>query len=133
MLYQLILLPPGGDLSSISGSESDSDSNKENEEETKAKPFQAAVKEESDDDDDRTRSKTVGSPFLYFSTRNGRCFGLYRNIVTNLKAAEVLTSTTSDLLNSLTSLAQPQVWIILMRAGGHFAGAVFRGYALYSI
>ena len=111
-------------MSSISGSESDSDSNKENEE---VKASLASLKEESDYDADSAQSKTVGSPFLYFSSQDDRCFAVYRHLVTNLKAAEVRTCTTSELLNSVTSLSQPQVWIILMRAGGHFAGSVFRG------
>lgn len=114
----------GGDLSSISGSESDSDSNKESE---KAKLKLLAMEEE--DEDTSHNSKPMGSPFLYFSSQGGRCFAVYKNLVINHKAADVGNSTTSDLLSSLSSLAQPQVWIILMRAGGHFAGAVFRGYA----
>jgi len=31
------------------------------------------------------------------------------------------------LLELLSGLRQAQVWVILMRSGGHFAGAVFRG------
>ncbi len=31
------------------------------------------------------------------------------------------------ILDALQRLWDPQVWIILMRSGGHFAGAVFRG------
>jgi len=27
----------------------------------------------------------------------------------------------------ITGLVQPQVWVILMRSAGHFAGAVFKG------
>ena len=52
--------------------------------------------------------------------------------MTNLKPSAVRSSLSSDLLDSLINLTQPQVWIILMRAGGHFAGAVFRGYVTLS-
>lgn len=115
----------GGDLSSISGSESDSDSNKENEE---VKSKLLSMKEEEKYGDGISQSKPMGSPFLYFSSQDGCCFAVYKNIITNHKTTEVRNLTTSDLLSLLPSLAQPQVWIILMRAGGHFAGAVFRGY-----
>lgn len=87
--------------------------------------------EEEDEDygnDITHSSKPMGSPFLYFSSQDGRCFAVYKNLVANHKVAGVTNSMTSDLLSSLSSLAQPQIWIILMRAGGHFAGAVFRGY-----
>ena len=33
-----------------------------------------------------------------------------------------------DVMGLITGLAQPQVWVILMRSAGHFAGAVFKGY-----
>ena len=33
----------------------------------------------------------------------------------------------SELLHAIADLTKPQVWIILMRSGGHFAGAVFHG------
>ena len=33
----------------------------------------------------------------------------------------------TTLVELLGSLREPQVWIILMRSGGHFAGAVFKG------
>ena len=33
----------------------------------------------------------------------------------------------SGLLPSLLSLSEPPLWVILMQAGGHFAGAVFSG------
>ena len=126
----------GGDLSSISGSESDSDSNKESEE-AKSKLLSMEEEDERYGNDITHTSKPRSSPFLYFSSQDGRYFAVYKNLVINHKIAGVRNSTTPDLLNSLSSLAQPQVWIILMRAGGHFAGAVFRGYvcstSVYSI
>ena len=33
----------------------------------------------------------------------------------------------TTLVELLGSLRETQVWIILMRSGGHFAGAVFKG------
>ena len=37
------------------------------------------------------------------------------------------TDVESSLVDQLGGLRQPQVWVILMKAGGHFAGAVFNG------
>ena len=113
---RLYIVRIGSDVSSISGSESDSDPSKDSEEE-----------EDDQDFDDSAHSKLVGSPFVYFSTVDRRFFAVYRNLLTNLKANEIRTTANFDLVNSLTSLACPQVCIVLMRAGGHFAGAVFRG------
>ena len=112
----------GGDLSSISGSESDSDSSRDIEE---ARPSLDCT--EKDFDDDSSHSQSAGSPFLQFSTQDGQCYVVYRALVTNLKPSEVRSSLSSDLLSALNCLTQPQVWIVLMRAGGHFAGAVFKG------
>lgn len=114
----------GGDLSSISGSESDSDSSKD-EEAISSLPSNIDFNDE--DSSSPYSTSAVGSPFLYFSSQDGRYYAVYRSLVTNLKPAAVRDSPSSDLLGSLVSLVQPQVWIILMRAGGHFAGAVFRG------
>lgn len=114
----------GGDLSSISGSESDSDSSKDEETSSSMTNIE---EDHFNGEDNSVMYSVAGSPFLYFSSQDGRYFAIYRSLVTNLKPAAVRDISSSDLLGSLVNLTQPQVWIVLMRAGGHFAGAVFRG------
>ena len=98
-----------GDLSSISGSESD------------------------DDDDTSSGHTHLGgtnhSPYLHFSAGNSagsHAHFVYRCIVCNRSGGGGMGSG-EELQRSLQRLGQPQVWLILMRSGGHFAGAVFRG------
>lgn len=97
------------DLSSISGSESDS----ENE------------IEEVEEEEDEIRSHSHGSPLLVFTTSNGVQHAIYRCLLTNSK--DLRNTTEHDLRQSLRQLTLPGIWIVLMRSGGHFAGAVFRG------
>jgi hypothetical protein len=127
-LIIFITISAGGDLSSISGSESDSDSSKD-EDATSSLPGSNTDFNDEDSSVPSYSTLPVGSPFLYFSSQDGRHYAVYRSLVTNLKPAAVRGSSMSSdfLLGSLVSLTQPQVWVILMRAGGHFAGAVFRG------
>ncbi len=91
-------------MSSISGSESDS-------------------AHSGEDEPPPLREKLVQTPFIYFTTadKNGqKLFAIYRSLVTQAKRGRATMET-------VKSLAKDQVWIILMRSGGHFAGAVFTG------
>jgi hypothetical protein len=85
------------DLSSISGSESDSDPD--------------------------TSNHTIRSPVITF-TFNTTCHAIYRVLVTNSKDVDL---SVDELKQAMIDLTIPQFWIILMRSGGHFAGAVFKG------
>lgn len=104
-------LPVPGDLSSISGSESDSD-------ETPAE----GTKEEEKTAPPEPRPQ--GSPFLYFKAGDGSSYAVYRSVLLGSKAS----LPDALLTERLGALRQPQVWIILMKAGGHFAGGVFKKY-----
>ncbi len=99
---------PTGDLSSISGSESDSaHSGKEDE----PRPLNSELSQ---------------TPFIYFTTtdKNGqKLFAVYRSTVTRAKRGGAK-------VEAIKSLTNEQVWIVLMRSGGHFAGAVFRGWVV---
>ena len=120
-----------GDLSSISGSESDSDSDH-----TPSDDEQPASKEASSQ---RDLSK---SPYLHFSsssssssssptTSGGPTHSVYRCIVSSSPSPHSSSEQESDhkeLTRALQALGgEPQVWILLMRSGGHFAGAIFKG------
>lgn len=98
-----------GDLSSISGSESDpSQSDKEPEEEI-------GTSEEA--------VPSSHSPLVHFTTHNEtgvHLYGLYRSVLTGMKRDGVS-------LEAIRAIKNEQTWIVLMRSGGHFAGAVFRG------
>ena len=107
-----------GDLSSISGS--GSSSSEEEEVELKSTGH--------------THSRPVGSPrkslYLHFFPASSAGEGgvppthsVYRCILTSTRA-RTGSEVTQD---TLKALGDTQVWIILMRSGGHFAGAVFRG------
>lgn len=99
-----------GDLSSISGSESDS--------------------APTDDEDDTPNASSShvpqgrphNSPYVHFShaSAQSHTYSIYRCIVGR-------TGVEQSHDQVLHSLREPQVWLILMRSGGHFAGAVFRG------
>ncbi len=95
----------GGDVSSISGSESDS------------------APSDKEDVPHPLREGLMQTPFIYFTTadKNGqKLFAIYRSLVTRVKRGGAT-------LEAIKSLTNDQVWIILMRSGGHFAGAVFKG------
>ena len=96
-----------GDLSSISGSESDSThSGKEDE----PRPS-------------HTYPELSQTPFIYFTTndKNGqKLYAVYRSILTRAKRGGAN-------VEAVRNLKDEQVWIVLMRSGGHFAGAVFNG------
>ena len=106
-----------GDLSSISGSESSSSPSDEEEGVELKQPG-------------HTHSFRRSSPYLHFSPSNdpvgvaSPTHSVYRCIVTANHAPEVGSEVVQDLLRKLEGA---QVWIILMRSGGHFAAAVFRG------
>jgi hypothetical protein len=95
------------DLSSISGSESDS-----------------AHSDDEPDADHVILRGSSKSPFLNFSDEAGSTHSIYRCI---LPGSQSSMESRHDLERALQALREPQVWIILMRSGGHFAGAVFRG------
>ena len=100
-----------GDLSSISGSESDSD------DELKTT--------ERDDDHGALQGKGADrSPYLHFSSEEGSTHSIYRCII---PGSQSNMEPGHDLGHALQALREPQMWIILMRSGGHFAGAVFKG------
>lgn len=110
------MLYVSGELSSISGSESDSDD---------------SVQVDS--------THQSSSPFLYFMSGDCRTvYSVYRAAVAGGKVCSVvwlrLFLTHSLLLQESTlsaslllSLTHPPLWVVLMQAGGHFAGAVFSG------
>ena len=109
-----------GDLSSISGSESDSDRHNEGEEEEPQIPLTS--------DDVATQTKFAGSPYIHFiSAKDGESYAVYKNVLSGSRHG-VDTDESHDLLRALEALKEQQIWIVLMRAGGHFAGAVFKGY-----
>ncbi len=92
-------------MSSISGSESDSAHSGKEEE---PRPL---------------NNELSHTPFIYFTTtdKNGqKLFAVYRSTVTRAKRGGAKVEAIKSLINE-------QVWIVLMRSGGHFAGAVFRG------
>ncbi|CAI7990448.1 Ankyrin repeat and zinc finger domain-containing protein 1 [Geodia barretti] len=98
-----------GDLSSISGSESDSEDSCE------ATPTDSA-------------HQSTSSPFVYFradGSATGTVYSVYRVILAGGKKYV----SNERLVPSLLSLSLPPCWVILMRGGGHFAGAVFKGSA----
>ena len=107
-----------GDLSSISGSESDS------------APSDHTLSDDEDGDSNLASlySKKQGggkSPYLYFSVGIGKpIYSIFRSIVTDSHSG---MESSQQLCLALRTLETPQVWIILLRSGGHFAGAVFRG------
>lgn len=113
-----------GDLSSISGSESDSDTNN------------VDVSPPDSTHSQLTPAPPEGvachSPFLYFTpggtTSDSRVrshtHSLYRCVMSGggVGSEEQLCSGLRQLGGPV-----PQVWLVLMRSGGHFAGAVYRG------
>lgn len=116
-LYIIQLYTVSGDLSSISGSESDSDHHSEEEEQ----PL-------TSDDITLHSSKLLGSPYIHFtSAKVGESYAVYKNVLIGSKW-EMDEDESKDLLKALQELKEQQTWIVLMRAGGHFAGAVFKGY-----
>ena len=46
-------------------------------------------------------------------------------------SSQHIPSTREEVAELIAGLARPQTWIILMRSAGHFAGAVFKGFAPY--
>ena len=110
------------DLSSISGSGSDS------EETTDGHKNNTEVSSDDDDCDYDEKSNHVlpptGSPFLQFSLKNDSdvVYSLYHKVLSHSHSPITGTS----LYRALSDFLKPQVWIILMRSGGHFAGAVYR-------
>eukprot|EP00731_Ephydatia_muelleri_P028556 Em0020g200a len=106
----------GGDLSSISGSDSS---------EAEESLAVSAVREESECDSNWSTSATCGSPLVTFSSGNDRTLAVYRCVLTASKHAD---TDDKDMVELLRSLKTEQHWTILMEAGGHFAGAVFRGH-----
>ena len=113
------LLLPVGDLSSISGSESSSEDEQEGVElklpghAHNASPRSGVQKK---------------SQYLHFSPADAvggasPTHSIYRCIV----AGSGTELGSEVILDALRGLKEARVWIILMRSGGHFAGAVFRG------
>ncbi|XP_019849233.1 PREDICTED: ankyrin repeat and zinc finger domain-containing protein 1-like [Amphimedon queenslandica] len=100
-----------GDLSSISGSD---DTSSESEEQEGDTPIATVA--------------TSGSPLLTF-TVTGRedlkeTCAIYKTILINKKDETV---SSSEVMENLVRLAtEPQIWIVLMKSGGHFAGAIFK-------
>lgn len=113
-LYLLYYFP--GDLSSISGSESDSaHSGKEMEEEAHTTIDLTSTE---------SHAELSHSPFVYFTTQDEtsvHLYAVYRSILTGMKRGGVS-------LEAIKNVKKEQVWIVLMRSGGHFAGAVFNGW-----
>jgi len=110
------------DLSSISGSGSDSD------ETTTIHTTSADAHNDDDDCDyDEKRDRALpptGSPYLQFGLRNKNdvVYSLFRKALSHTHSP----ISGSSLYRALSEFLKPQVWIILMRSGGHFAGAVYR-------
>ena len=68
------------------------------------------------------------SPYIHFTVGDtGLSHSVFRCIVADSHSSE---AGECDLRTALRCLKNPQVWIILIRSGGHFAGAVFKGYVL---
>lgn len=119
------------DMSSISGSESDSspseDSTGQNDEEACADADDEDKPEEEEEEEERTEELPVQhkSPYLQFGLRDhpGLVYSLFHSVIPHSHS----NRTSSGIYQSLASFLKPQVWIILMRSGGHFAGAVYRG------
>ena len=105
----------GGDLSSISGSDSS---------EAEESLAVSATREESECDSNWCTSATSGSPLVTFSSGDDQALAVYRCVLTASKHAD----NDMDMVELLRSLKMEQHWTVLMEAGGHFAGAVFRGH-----
>ncbi len=117
------------DTSSISGSESDSSPS----EESNAGPHD---NDKCDDDgsntgceeeEEETEQPTVPSksPYFQFGLKDSPklIYSLFRSVLPQPQSGRA----SSSVYESLAGFLKPQVWIILMRSGGHFAGAVYRG------
>lgn len=50
-----------------------------------------------------------------------------RNVLIDFNSHQNIPTTPQDTLSLFTSLTMKCYWIVLMTAGGHFAGAVFKG------
>lgn len=107
-----------GELSSISGSDSDTDSDLtlESIQRSKCQPEETSV----------TKNRLTGRqyPKVLFVNEDGDVLSVYRSVLCSVKNVPTSFDTMVSLLANLPKFSY---WIILMTAGGHFAGAVFNG------
>jgi len=61
---------------------------------------------------------------VFFVSGEGEVLSVYRSVLHSVKN---IPATPAETLSLFTSLPKKRYWIILMTAGGHFAGAVFSG------
>ena len=91
----------------------------------------SASDSETEEEDGEEDSLSVSSrPYLmdsrvYFVSRGERILSVHKCLVMDSKARDVPSESELEVL--LTNLPYRLTWAVLMLAGGHFAGAVFRG------
>ncbi|XP_078375747.1 LOW QUALITY PROTEIN: tRNA endonuclease ANKZF1-like [Oculina patagonica] len=114
-----------GEVSSISGSDSDSDSDSDLTLESSqcSKP---SINDLLPEETDKNQSRQTGRqhPKVFFVSGEGEVLSVYRSVLYSVKN---IPATPEETLSLFTSLPKKCYWIILMTAGGHFAGAVFSG------
>lgn len=114
-----------GELSSISGSDSDKDDDGDltlDSSQSGKLPINDLLPEERD----VTKSNSTGRqhPKLFFVSGEGEILSVYRSVLHSVKN---IPANSDVILSMFTNLPNASCWIILMTAGGHFAGAVFKG------
>ncbi|XP_078704019.1 tRNA endonuclease ANKZF1-like [Branchiostoma floridae x Branchiostoma belcheri] len=115
-----------GDVSSISGSDTEEeDSEKATEAQRTASPSQGKANTSADTEEttDTKDGKGRRSAKVFFKNVTGEIFSVYRCLLHGKKDAP---DSEDDLVSIATTLPTLANWTILMIAGGHFAGAVFK-------
>lgn len=116
-----------GEVSSISGSDSDTDNDDGDlmlESSQCSKPSINSLLPEQNINSETHTSLRRQHPKVFFVNGDGEVMSVYRSV---LYSIQNIPTTPEDTLSLFTSLTMKCYWIVLMTAGGHFAGAVFKG------
>uniref|UniRef100_A0A8C4R6Q5 Ankyrin repeat and zinc finger domain-containing protein 1 n=1 Tax=Eptatretus burgeri TaxID=7764 RepID=A0A8C4R6Q5_EPTBU len=120
-----------GDISSISGSgsesgESSDEGNDRAHNTTPTATSQCLDGKLGDEKEDRV-CREWRNPKIILQNSEGKLLSLYRCALHGKKEHY----SAEEFAEKLKSLCGDVMWVVLMAGGGHFAGAVFRGYAPY--
>lgn len=116
-----------GEVSSISGSDSDTENDDGDlmlESSQCNKPSINSLLPEQNINSETHTSLRRQHPKVFFVNGDGEVMSVYRSV---LYSIQNIPTTPEDTLSLFTSLTMKCYWIVLMTAGGHFAGAVFKG------
>lgn len=117
-----------GEVSSISGSDSDTDNDGgdlmlESSQHSKLS-LNGLLPEQNINSETCVSTPRRQHPKVFFVNGDGEVLSVYRSV---LYSVQNIPTTPEETLSIFTSLTKECYWVVLMTAGGHFAGAVFKG------